>query len=292
MEITGTSRDPGKPVAFMHVPKTSGVALSTGLLSALAPCRPLFCMDRVQFGGFTAFRTMSAEVRRTIVLDSALMPADSDFIGGHISFSTLSTRYPEAQFVTFLREPRTRILSHWLHGRSHTDEFLASWGNWANVMRQFRLPLVDFLRCQSVASLIDNLALRMLVSPHRLLPKANFIDARDDHELISEGLSRLSRFSYVDYVENTQLQQNLSDWLAHPFDYSRVNETAAIPDELKSALEQELTPEAYELLNARSRLDLHLWKSVVAERSSFGGHAPSSEHILLKSVARYTRMMT
>jgi hypothetical protein len=290
--MTGRSCDPGKPVAFMHIPKTSGTALSVGLVYALAPRRPFFCMDGVQFGGFTDFCTMSAEVRSSIFLDSVLMPGDSDFIRGHISFSTLSTRYPEAQFVTFLREARSRILSHWLYGRSMTDEFLANWGNWANIVRLFRLPLVDFLRCQSVACLIDNLTLRMLVAPHRLVPKANFIDTRHDRELISEGLSRLSRFSHVDYVENSQLQQNLIDWLGHPFDYARVNETAAIPDELKSALEQELTPEAYELLNARSRLDLHLWKSIVAERSSFDAHAPSSEHILLRNVARYTRMMT
>jgi hypothetical protein len=289
---TSTSCDASRPVAFMHVPKTSGSALANGLISALSPRRRLLCYDQVLFGSFTDFQTISAEIRSIIFPDAALMPEDSDYVGGHISFVTLRSRYPEAQLVTFLREPRSRVLSHWLYGRSHTDNMLANWGDWGNIVRKFRLPLSDFLKCHDVASMIDNVTLRMLIFPHPLVPSADFIQERNDQILIEEALGRLKEFSHVDYVENQQLLQNLINWLGCPFNYPRINETSEVPKELKNALDRELTCEAYELLNARSRLDLHLWKSVVAERSSFGDHAPSSEHILLKNMARYTRMMT
>jgi hypothetical protein len=83
--------DPDKPVAFMHVPKTSGSALSKGLVSAFSPSHAQFAFDRALFGNFTAFETINSELRAMIYLNPTAMQKDVGLLGGHMSYSTLKS---------------------------------------------------------------------------------------------------------------------------------------------------------------------------------------------------------
>ena len=240
------------PLVFMHIPKTGGVALSKALLGSLQPLRALdMVFDRVLFGDFVAFDSIHPDIRRTIYLDSNDLPSDADFVSGHISFSTLLKKYPNSNYVTFLREPVSRILSFWVYWRSHTDDQLRQWGRWAERVRLATNSLADFLSRKKIAFQTDNLYVRMLVRPHSLIQDNKFIDQRNDRALLSEAIARLKQFSYVDLIENPTLQTDLQAWLGQPFACSRENETLPIRPPLNASLYKELTTEALDSLGLR-----------------------------------------
>ena len=282
---------PGITTVFMHIPKTSGVALTGGFLEGMSPPKFLIGSDGVLFGDFKAFDTLAESLRNTIYLRPEDLPQTVDFVAGHFSFSTLSTRYPGAQCITFLREPISRLLSQWLFARSFTDEQLVPWGNWAWTLRKAREQFIEYLSCKGLASHVDNLALRMLLWPHPLIPNNDFIDERNDRTLINEAVARLDLLAYFDVVENPNFHSNLQAWLGRPFTYVRTNETAHIPSGLGTLLHEELAAETFYLLARRSRLDLRLW--IVAARSRLVSLEPEDLRIqtLIRNVARHTSLV-
>ena len=183
----------------MHIPKTSGMALTKGLSEALAPARTLLGFDRVLFGGFRDFDSIDPAVRRNIYLDPSALPPDAGLVAAHMAVSTTMRAYPRAQYVTVLREPHSRILSHWLYWRTLSDDSLAAWGTWAQILRQARSPLSEFLSCRDVACQFDNLSVRMLLWPHRLIPDDDFIAIVTMNVLLDEAIARLERFAYADW---------------------------------------------------------------------------------------------
>lgn len=254
---------PGVPTVFMHIPKTSGTALTLGLVDAIAPRNALcYGMGKVLFGSFEDFRSMGNDVRSRLYLDPRSLPEDADFVSGHMAFSTLLEKYANAQYITILREPMSRTLSHWLFWRSHSDDQLTSWGRWAQRVNQSRGSLHDFLSCRDLACQLDNLYVRMLLWPHRLIPEDDFIEERTRRILIYEAIGRLKQFAYVDLVENPKLDVNIQRWLRRPFIYKLANETSRLPEPLRTPLHKELTPETFNLLQRRTRLDLELWFAV------------------------------
>jgi hypothetical protein len=278
------------PLVFMHVPKTSGVALTQNLIEAIAPRHVLHAHDRVLSGEFDAFDKIDPDKIRNHYLDPAELPSDADFVCGHLSFSTPLQKYRTAQFMTLLREPVSRILSNWLYWRSHSDDELHAWGAWGKEMAKAREPLIDFLSRRDCASNTDNVHVRMLLWPHRLIPNGDFIDERDDGTLTSEAVARLKQFAYVDVLENPRVEANLQVWLGRPFKHASRNETRPVPAPLKTPLHKELTPDAFDLLHIRSRLDLKLWTILAQERVSLEPKV-LRERTLMRNVARYSWLM-
>jgi hypothetical protein len=255
-----------KPLIFMHVPKCSGTSLIQALVAAGMAPSAFSGFDETLFGDFAAFESLSEGLRTSIYLDPNDLPKGTEFVAAHMSFVTLSRGFPGGQLVTLLREPVSRLLSLWLFWRSHTDEQLQDWGQWGNRVRNSRRPLVDFLRAREVACQTDNQLLRMLLWPHRLVPRDDFIDARHDALLIQAAAGRLARFSFSDLIENRTFESNLAAWLGRPVVFGKFNQTANIPQSLKTPMARQLTNEAWALLEARSRLDLKLWLALAAER--------------------------
>jgi hypothetical protein len=278
------------PIVFMHIPKTSGVALTQGLTEALAPRRTLRGFDRVLFGGFCDFDSIAWELRRDIYLDPAAVPTDADLVAAHMSVATTTIAYPRAQHMTVLREPHSRILSHWLYWRSQAEGHLA-WGKWGHVLREARNPLDEFLASRDVACQVDNLFVRMLLWPHRLIPDDDFIASCHDEKLLDEAIARLNRFAYVDLIENPNLRINLENWLGRPFTYRRANETMPLPPHMKTTLHEELTPRALDLLEAHGRLDLKLWLALARQRVPDLKAEILRERVLIGNVARYAWLM-
>jgi hypothetical protein len=287
--LHGQLHDPGRATVFMHVPKACGTAVRRGLLEALAPRRELLVHDRVMFGSFNDFESFEAETRRSICLNPASLDANADFVTGHISFSTLAARYPDAQFLTAFREPFSRIISHWLFWQNFSGERLSAYGEYASCLLQSRAPLADFLSCRDVASQTDNVHLRMLLWPHRLVPEGDFIDPCFDNQLLQEASDRLQKFAFVDVVENPRFSTNLEYWLGRPFPYRWTNETPPPPSTEKSSFPIQLNSESFDLLETRCRLDLKLW--LLLARKSVKGIDPMTlrARTLMLNVARHAR---
>ena len=272
-----------RSLAFMHVPKTSGQALTIGLHEALPTTHYLNCYDRGFFGALRSCETILPFPPHQV--HDALPPASGiEFVAGHITYSTLIQGRPEARFMTVLREPRSRILSLWTFYRSTSDEAIADLAAFGRVVGLARLPLVEFLSHLEAACHTDNEYVRMLLWPHPLIPDDGFIDSASDERLVGEAMARLKAFDFADVVENPQLEDNIRAFLARPFVYRRMNETPPMPPELRSPLEGELNREALRLVEQRSRLDRELWRpwpqSASPERTHGSGrrHVPPDSH--------------
>lgn len=275
-----------RPLAFMHIPKTSGTAVIDGLREVLPATPCTTGVDLSTFGSFRSFETADPLALKTLVR-GALPPTEgTDFVTGHIAYSTLARSRPNARFMTILREPRSRILSLWMYWRSLSDDALRYWGAWTATVRLARRPLADFLDRPEAACHTDNVAVRMLLWPHPRIPDGGFIDSADDERLGEEAAARLKSFAFADVIENPQFEENLRTFLARPFVYRRVNETRT-PPELRTTLQDELTGDALRLLELRSRLDRRLWLMLAAERVTTAG-----DDIFGRTVARYAASMS
>lgn len=280
-----------KPLIFMHVPKCSGTSLIRAVVAAGTAPSAFSGFDETLFGDFSAFESLSEQLRTSIYLDPNDLPRGAEFVAAHMSFVTLSRGFPEGRLLTLLREPVSRLLSLWLFWRSHTDEQLRDWGQWGNRVRRGRSPLVDFLRAREVACQTDNQLLRMLLWPHHLVPRDDFIDARHDAILIQIAVGRLARFAFLDLIENRMFESNFANWLGRPIVFGRFNQTANIPQSLKIPMARQLTNEAWALLEARSRLDLKLWLALAAERvPQINAHRLRREAIEM-TIGRHSQLM-
>jgi len=284
--------DPGRPLAFMHVPKTSGMSLRTALQECLDAHEPAPGFDETAFGGFRGFDTVSPELLRHIYIDGRLPDLGAAFVTGHIARSTLIARRPGVQLLTVLREPRSRLLSHWLFWRGLTDEQLRGWGSWTDVVKTARRPLSAFLSDPAAAGNTDNMAVRMLVWPHPDIPADGFIDEGADHRIVSAALAAVETFAFADIVENPCLNANLRLWLARPCDYRHLNETPRLDPALRTSLGRELTHEAFELLDARCRLDREVWLALARRTARPEATHALAERTMVRNVARYSMLAT
>lgn len=278
-----------RPLAFMHIPKTSGTALTAGLREVLPSTAYKWVTNRGIFGAFQSFETISPELRQTIF---EVLPRTNgiDFVAGHMTYSTFIQGRPAARFMTVLREPRSRILSLQMFWRSYSDEALRPWGAWGRVVRLSRRPLVEFLNNPEAACQTDNVAVRMLLWPHPPVPDDGFIDSASDERLASEAAARLKAFDFVDVIENPGLEDNVRGLLARPFVYRRVNETL-VRLESQVPLEEELTGEALILIEQRSRLDRKLWQAIAADRILGVDQTALSDDTFHWTVARHAALM-
>lgn len=285
--------DEAKPLIFMHVPKCSGNSLIQAIVGAGIARTALCGFDSTIFGDFTDFESCSESTRRSIYLRIDDLPGERDFVAAHMSFCTLSRWFPEGQLLTVLREPVARVLSLWLYWRSFGDEPLRNWGReWGDRVRYSRRPLLEFLREKKIACQTDNQLVRLLLHPHPLIPIDGFIDDRHDEELVGAAAERLTQFSFLDIVENPNLEGNLASWLGCPITLGRFNETANIPNSLKRPMADELKPEVWALLDARSRLDLKLWLALAAARIPYSPVHLVQRAATATTICRHSQIMS
>jgi hypothetical protein len=265
--------------------------MTGALIKALGIPEVVGGFDRVLFGDYEDFHTLDPSIRLQVHLARDTLPA-ADFVSGHMAYSTLTQRFAAAQCMTVLREPISRILSHWLYWRGQSEEHLSLWGTWADRVRLARRPLAIFLSEPSIAAHSDNLVVRMLLWPHPLIPQNSFIEQRHRHELLAEARARLDRFKFLDVVENPLLAARLEAWLGRPFALGRLNETPPVRKELVRPLSEELTEEAFGLLTERSWLDLQLWTDLARHLLPGRDIGDTREAILLRNVARFSALMS
>jgi hypothetical protein len=247
--------DPTRPLIFMHIPKTAGIAVCDALVQAVRPPRVFFGFDHAFFGGFTEFETVAPATRAFIHTTPNTLPPNEPLVRAHMSLSTLRAAYPNGQFMTVLREPGARILSHFLFWRGFAEPDMRDWGAWADIMRLAQGPLADFLTDTRTACQIDNIATRLLLWPHPMIPDAGFIPPEADATLLAAAHAALAALDHVGHQENPDFWPALAAWLGCPFQPARHNVTPPLPPGRWVDLDAALTPACRNQLSARTRLD-------------------------------------
>ncbi len=256
---------PSGPFAFMHVPKCAGYAFASALVRATGPSAVVHGFDRTLFGTFTDFDSVDEQVRQRIYLHVLPHRGTFDLIVGHFSLASLLAIDPDMRCLTVVREPRCRLVSHFLFWRGRPDPDVTKWGAYADRMRLARGRLETFLTATILAPQIDNLFTRFLLSPHPDIPDEAFIRAEMHDRLYREALVRLERVDLAVLLEDARLERRVSRFLGRRFQLERENVSTPRMDQPLS-LDRELTAEALTQLDSLTAIDRPLW-SHLARRS-------------------------
>ncbi len=280
---------PGRPLVFCHIPKSAGTSLTAALVEVLKPERLVVGVDLTLLGGYE-LDGLSPIVQAGIIASPEDLPGDATLVAGHISPGTTMARFPDADHVTTLRNPRNRVASQWIHSRAMSEWDLRHWGSVGTAFRLGWLPFADYLQQEVIAPNVDNTITRFLAWPHPLLQRSAFIEERHDQELLTVAMERLEQFAHVGVVENRAFLAELGAWLGRDLPDARQNERSSIPRKRRPDLAAEMSPGTIDLLDHRTRLDRQLWAHVASESLD------DAPHDLLqssweKSISRYDAAM-
>jgi hypothetical protein len=255
---------PGQPIVFTHIPRSAGTSFTAALTAAVQPQAPFPGYDQWALGPFQHYEQLAPDIRRRLVLEPDDIPAQADAVMGLITPSTTRARFSESTQLTVLREPRTRIVSHWLTYRSRTNPELKGWGDVAGYVRLARAPLASLLDDAEAAFYTDNVITRCLIWPHPLTPADDFIDDRHDDELVETVLATLHDFDFAGVIEDPLMPERASHHVGAELRLGRLNEAPLPRRHSTLDIAAECT-EAAELLVERSRLDAILWDRVATD---------------------------
>lgn len=256
---------PGNPLVFCHIPKCGGNSLREALIEALQPELVVRRSDLALLGGYDDLDALSPAARASLVWSPDELPADATFVTGHLCPGTTMARFPGADHITGLRNPRLRVASQWIHSRALSELDLRHWAGLGEAFRVARLPFAEYLQHEMIAPNIDNTIVRFLTWPHPLLEPARFIDERHDDELLAAAIGRLDQFAQVGVVENPSFLADLGAWLGADLRDSRLNERTSISRKRRPDFAAEMTASTVELLDHRTRIDQRLWTHVASK---------------------------
>jgi hypothetical protein len=259
---TENQYDKYRPLVFMHVPKCGGTSLDISLQRSLGISQHKRFFGTVLHGDTApeSYRSWDDNALRHVAIDDSYFTEQSDYIVAHASFRELHKRHPDAQFITFLREPICRLLSLRTYLRTFSDEMICYFGNYGIFNLRARLPLKEFLKHPYFAANYDNTIVRMLLDGNPLIPRSDFIKAINDDELLSSAISVLDKFDFFGAIEDKEGLQRLQQYLGSDFSLLKENESINVPEHLQCDLHSELDDETMEILYNHSRLDVSLWK--------------------------------
>jgi hypothetical protein len=257
----GRSRwqEPPSRIAFLHIPKTAGTSVGEVLTHRQGSGRVYARFDRSLFGDFGAFDAMDPAFQDLILHDPAKADHLADTVMGHMALSTLRTAWPGHALITVLREPRNRVLSHWMFWRGQDDASLSGWGPWADRVRLARGSWHDFLTARPIACHTDNLMVRMLVWPDPRLPDDDFIPEDAGADLLRKARKRLAGLDLALLLEDPEFSGKLGRFLGHAIVLPVSNRTRDLSADLQIAPGDLTDPAARAALDRRTRLDHGLW---------------------------------
>lgn len=280
--------------AYLHVPKAAGSSVTDAVRRAIAasdtepaPSVAPWAMDRTLFGGFDAIGAMRNQAMVHVGPRDEL--ALHDVVIGHYARSSLLAGRDDADVATVLREPRARLLSLFTFWRGWADEEHAGWDPYAASRRAASSSWQCFLADEHLAAQTDNVAARLLLHPHPLVPADAFVAEDDQGQVLAEALDALGRLGFVDVVERgADCWQALGDWLDTSLDVGRRNTTG---DAVRLDAADLDDPEAVSLLGQRTAIDRVLWLAAAvraAPTTTADVHATRAEQAAAAQVAKVT----
>jgi len=194
----------GHPLCFMHVHKCAGTSLRVALAAALpADSMPRMHIEAANFSGLD-FDRLAPQVRRRIAVSEEEIASLGNYpaIVGHFTLPTLARFAPIENIATIIREPRARLLSHYLYLRLK----VAARSEWPSFdLRPFAEgSLGAFLMEPRAAIASDNRLCRMLLHGHELIPADGFIGPEHHQELAEAAWERLSGLGFVGLFEEPE----------------------------------------------------------------------------------------
>src|SRR6266571_6080643 len=210
-----TSRPP--LVVYVHIPRTAGTTIGTVFANAYS--------DGGVLKAGNTFRSPQKTLARVRTL-SALVEEEVRVVAGSVPYGALRTHLPKgSRYVTILREPVDRTLSHyyWLTSPGSRSEAIQKLPK-GEASRSLTPPSPEVSLEQMLESdryLLDNLATRMLSgqeSPYGELPKDALERAKENlregfafvgmTERLEESIVLLTQLLGVDLVPYTSQKVN------------------------------------------------------------------------------------
>lgn len=280
------------PLAFMHIPKSAGTALTNALLRLEPYQNEIHGWDRSLLGAYDEFDTWDQGRRPWLFLSPDEITEGKNFISGHIGYSSIKKRYSDAYIFTIIRNPFSRLLSLWTFWRAKPNGLESDIGTYAAHVYSARQPLKSFLTNKSIAPQIDNVTARMLLWPHPLIPNDKFIDSECTNEIIDQSLSILSEFNFVDIYENSKWLENFQKWLGISFGINKENETDFVPKPYQSCLKSEMTSETLNIIEERTRIDKIIWQKIGYKNLGFTDMQKLTLSIELDSMRKFNEILS
>jgi hypothetical protein len=255
----------GEKVAFLHLEKTAGMAVSQALEAQFHPTQINLDAHRLE---------PDATMRRYAL------------IRGHFDLPTLR-RIDQSRFVlTFLREPSARILSLYYYWRSYTPDLHHAISSGAALAAS--MGLLDWLRCEAteVRDSIDNHYVRRLLGDY--CASAASDPLQDDPQgCLDRALAALDGLGFVGLTEAMDASlQALARRLGftRPLVAQLVNVTdanaGASSATFRRVRREPITPEIRAELDRLTRLDRVLYERA---RARLEGLAPALEPALAEA---------
>jgi Sulfotransferase family len=250
-------------IAFLHIPKSAGSSISIGLEKSKFTKRVWGLFDEVLFGGFTDFDGMHDTVRNCLIhLPTTSVNPNWDAVSGHLSLPTIRRIFPQHRVFTVMREPRARLISHWLYWRAVRENERLLWGTWAHEIARADGPFKAFIQSKEIAAQTDNVVVRMLLGNHPLIPIDDFINPSADGKLFSSAKRAIGAIGFVGLTEDTLLDIKIGEYIENNYELPRVNVTDLSPEQRSIDFKKELDGQAIQTLYDRTRLDRRLWTDI------------------------------
>lgn len=239
--------------------------------------------DPAMFGPLRDEPVPLTEVAR--VLPDPLRLRDYDAASGHYALSTMLVGFDPADVVMLLREPRSRLLSHYEYWRGLPPALRSTDSTWSVTAHARTLDFDDWLCDERTAYQSDNIVLRTLLDGHPAIPEDDFIDPDDLAKLTPLALRRAGSIGWVDVVERgAGMWDGLAARIDRPLERPRMNATERRAD-LPTDVSAVFSDRAVEALHRRTVGDRAIWMAT-ADRRALGDPA------LLAEQTWYRRLRT
>ncbi len=257
-------------IVFVHLPKCAGTATTNAIRRAMSPKSEYIGLSISTFGCFEEFDTISDACRNTIVWNADDLPSGPEFVYGHLQFQFTRKAYPAHRFLLLMREPRSRLVSHWLYWRSNSDEALAPWGTWGEWIKSSRQDFDEFVSDRRAFCQTDNVAARLLLQPHPAIREGQLIDESEFGKIKVSLKEALDSIHFVGFTEDQNLSQKLETFIGQPLKFERDNATTIRSADRNLDVRdqvQRIDPAMFERM---TYLDKFVWEYALA-RSNFSG---------------------
>ena len=239
----------GAPISFLHIEKSAGTAIATALTRLFHPLQ----IDT------DPNRSMPPHMRSPFPTPTLAAVRDRKLVWGHYDLPSLLRLGPDRLIITFLREPRARILSLYHYWRSVSLSALDPYQNTEPKLAQ-TLDLAAFLRCgePAIRNAINNLYARRLTGLYATADADPL--ASDLAGAAGLALRALDQFAFVGVVERMDASlDGLSSAIGARLRVERDNEEAANiaahPHIFRPVERSPVTPEIEAELERLTQLD-------------------------------------